>query len=436
MSAMDTSRRAFLRSGTALIFLPALESFGQRRSVNAAEIRKPRPKRMLFLGFGFGVTKETWFPKTKDVGADYALPSGLRALKRHRRDFTIIQGLTNQYLNEAHWGSTFYLTGANRYAEPGQGFHNTVSADQVAAEVLGRGTRFTSIQLGCENAETAGHGPGLSMAWTRQGKPLAGLDTPLAAYHRLFADDRTPLAQRREMLREQRSILDTVLSDAASLRRELSSSDAHKIDEYFQAIRDIETRIGKEQQWLDVPKPRAARDLKEPTGEIAGYQEIKLMYDLIIAAFQADATRVITYRQPVDTLLTSLSVPMAAHTMSHYDPGPRMEASQLRDAKQSELLAYLLDRLKEVQEPDGTRLFDHLALSYGSNISYRHNLDNCPAIVAGGATSIPLGRHLVLENPKTPLCNLWLTLLRGVGVNVDSHGDSTGVIGVRESNAE
>ncbi|MDQ3622661.1 MAG: DUF1552 domain-containing protein [Verrucomicrobiota bacterium] len=425
MKSPVQTRRAFLRSTTALIALPALESLGFRRFASAAALIA-RPKRMLFFGFGYGVTKETWYPKQDDTGPGFTLPAGLQPLERHRRDITVIQGLMNKFSNDAHWGSTFYLTGANRYSEPGQSFHNSISADQVAAEVLGKETRFTSIHLGCAKAD--GHGPGLSLAWNRQGKPVGGFDNPLQAYHRLFADDQTSLAQRQTMLRQRRSILDTVLADAGSLQRDLTKLDQEKLDEYFQSIREIETRIGKEEQWLGVPKARPASALQEPAGEVAGYQEIKLMYDLMVAALQSDATRVITYRQPVGTLLPSLGVRMSAHTMSHYDPGPRMEASQLRDQKQSELLAYLIDKLKAAKEPDGSSLFDHTVLSYGSNISSRHDLFNCPTIISGGGAGLKLGHHLVLADPKTPLCNLWLTLLQRVGVPVESHGDSSGTI--------
>ena len=246
------TRRAFLRSTTALIALPTLESIGFQRFAPAA-VPAASPKRMLFFGLGYGVTRETWYPKVEDTGPDFTLPAGLKPLERHRRDITVIQGLMNKFSNDGHWGSTFYLTGANRYSEPGQSFHNSISADQVAAEVLGKDTRFTSLQLGCTrvDGQNDGHGPGLSLAWNRFGKPIAGLDNPLQVYHRLFADDRTALAQRQTMLRQRRSVLDTVLADAGSLRRGLSKRDQEKLDEYFQSIREIETRIGKEEQWLD-----------------------------------------------------------------------------------------------------------------------------------------------------------------------------------------
>jgi hypothetical protein len=427
MPTLAIPRRTFLRSSTAFIALPAFASLGFSRFVSAAP-EVARPKRMLFLGFGWGVTKETWFPDRTKTGKEYSLPNGLTPLASHKQDFSIVQNLSNKFTNEAHWGSTFWLTGANRFAEPGQSFHNSVSVDQVAAEAFGAATRFASLQLSCERGEESGHGPGLSLAWNRQGKPVAGFTTPVVAFHRLFSAESTPLAQRQTLLKQQRSVLDTVLDDAAGVARGLGKDDADKLAEYLQSIRDIETRLAKEEQWLGVPKAQPGEPLTVPQGAMKGYDEIKLMYDLLVAALQTDTTRFATYRQPVDSLIQGLSIPFSGHNLSHYGTGPRMEASQLRDRKQSELLAHLFDKLKAAREPDGTRLFDHTCVAYGSNIQSIHYLDNCPTLIAGGAAGIKLGEHFVLNDPKTPLCNLWLTLLRGVGINAQTHGDSTGII--------
>jgi len=418
------NRRRFLHGGSTLLALPLLESFG----LPAFAARKPivPPKRMIFLGMGFGVTRETWFPHQTETGSDYSLPPGLAALQDHKDDITVIQNLSNQYSNEAHWGSTFWLTGANRYAIPGQSFSNTISADQVAAEAFGKETRFTSIQLNSKDGTSSGHGPGLSLAWNRQGKPVSGLDTPVAAYHRLFSDDKTPLAERQAALRQRRSVLDTVLEDAKSAKRGLSKRDKDKVDEYFQSIRDIEIRLSKEEQWLDVPKTQP-KGLKSPSAKVSGADEMKLMYDLMVAAFEVDATRVFTYRQPVQSLIRSLGATISAHNMSHYDMGERMEVSQQRDRAHAELLAGFIDRLKNIEEVDGSRLYDHVSLAFGSNISSIHYLNNCPTLITGGGAGVKHGRHLV-QPAKTPLCNLWLSLLRGSGVDVDAHGDSTGII--------
>jgi len=418
-----TTRRHFLRSTGTLIALPALESIGFK-AFAAPKVGTP-PKRMVFLGFGWGVTNETWFPDAKKTGSAWELSEGLKPLARHQKDITVVQGCANKFANEAHWGSTFWLTGANRYAEPGQSFHNSISADQVAAAHLGKETRFASIQLNTPDVANSGHGPGLSMAWDPRGKPMAGLENPVAAFHRLFSDDTTPLSERQAMIAQKRSVLDAVLEDAKRVQNGLTKTDIDKLDEYYQSIRDIEVRLGKDEQWLSVPKSKPP--ITEPKPGLAGKAEIEVMYDLIVAALQTDSTRVLTYRQPVGTLLQSLGTKVAPHDMSHYSPGDRMAASQKRDTTQSELLAGLIDKLKATKEADGTTLFDHIALAYGSNIRTIHYLDNCPTVLTGGAANLKLGQHLVL--PKdTPLCNVWLTMLHGLGIEAERHGDSTGLV--------
>ena len=266
------TRRHFLRSGTALIGLPVLESLGFRRFASAATAAAP-PKRLVFLGFGWGITEESWYPDLKTPGADYLLPAGLKPLERHKADFSIVQGLWNKYSDMGHAGSTMWLTGANRYAEAGQTFHNSVSADQIAAAQLGLETRFASIQLnGAEkSAEASGHGPGLSMAWDISGKPVAGQNGPLAAYHRLFSKDDTPIEQQKAMLAQKRSILDTVLENARDLQRGLGKTDTAKLDEYFQGIRDIETRLHRRSQRNHCLRyPAIGRSLRQKAERVAG----------------------------------------------------------------------------------------------------------------------------------------------------------------------
>ncbi len=425
------NRRHFLRSSSALIALPFLESLGFQRFVTAAApgpLAAARPKRMIFLGFGWGVTQQSWYPSLDDKGSGYTLPSGLEPLARHKSDFTIVQGLVNKQVSGGHYGSTFWLTGANEFGEPGQSFYNTISVDQVAAAQLGKETRFDSFILDCGAvAQPSGHGQGLSLSWDARGKPISGPKTPVEAFHRLFSRDAIPLEQQKAMLRQRRSVLDNAMENARELQRRLGRADNTKLDEYFQSIRDIETRIGRDEKWLGVPRP--VPGMTKPAADLSGYQEIELMYDIMVAALRTDSSRVLTYRQPVTTLLTSLDVRIDAHTMSHYPgKGPEyLEASEKRDRAQSALLAGLLDKLKTTREPDGSTLFDHTTVVYGSNIRTGHNLDNCPTVIAGRGAGVRLGQNLVVGK-DTPLCNAWLTLLRGSGVSVERHGDSSGVI--------
>jgi len=422
------NRRDCLRAAGTMLGLPALESLAGMAEPAAADAPvAARPKRIIFLGIGFGVTKETWFPDSAQAGPDYTLPPGLAPLERHRQRFSIVQGASHRHSIDPHSGSTFWLTGANRFAQPGQSFANTISADQVAARAIGGGTRYASIQLsGSEpQMDGDGHGPGLSLSWDAGGRPMAAFNTPVIAFQRLFAEDSQPLAVRQAAITRGESVLDAVLEDAHDMQRHVSIADRRKLDEYFESIRGIEGRLAREKQWLEVPKPKAP--FGQPALVIEGKNEVRLMYDLIVAALQTDSTRVVTFRQPIKHLLTSLGIKVAAHDMSHYNPGDRMEASQRRDAMQSELLAGLIDSLLAAKEPDGSSLFDHTILCFGSNIAHGHMLLNCPTLLAGGGAGIKLGHQIVLPD-KTPLCNVWLTMLRGIGVAAEKFGDSTGPV--------
>ena len=421
------TRRGILRSGSAAIALPFLESLGFRKFAGAAEIAAP-PKRMIFMGMGFGVTADKWFPNRNQVGESYEFPSILKPLEKHRKDLTFIQNLMHQHSQDGHSGSTFWLTGANRYAIPGQSFHNSISVDQVAAEQFGSETRFTSLQLGAKDAGASGHGPGLSLAWNRHGKPVSGLNTPVAAFHRLFSDDKTPLEERQAHLVEQKSVLDTVMSDAKSVSRKISKSDNEKLEEYFQSVREIEVRLAKEESWLGIEKKKPQDSIAEPGESLEGWEEMQIMVDLMVAAMQVDATRVMTYRMPADSMIASLGAGISAHTMSHYSHGERREASEMRDEHNAILLAGLIEKLKASKEADGSNLFDHTALTFGTNLFSVHTLKNCPTLIAGGGAGFKHGQHLVMENHKTPLCNLWLSTLKGCGVEAESFGDSTGQI--------
>jgi hypothetical protein len=423
---VSLNRRRFLRAAGALLALPALESAGFRRFVRASS-PGPAPKRVVFLGTGYGVTQETWFPSLQEPGSSYTLPDGLKPLERHRDAFSIVQGVSNKLSAEAHWGSTYWLTGANRYGDGSSSMHNSVSADQVAAGVLGRDTRFASLQLNGSDPDLSGpgHGAGLSLAWDVRGKPVAGVNNPVALFHKLFSADNLPLEQRQAALREKRSVLDAVGIELADLKRGLNRRDHEKLDEYFQGIREIEMRMGREEKWLAVPKPAAP--MREPGQGLLGVEEVKLMADLLVAAFQTDSTRVATYRLPIANLLKSLAIKVAPHDMSHYSVGERMDASQKRDRVQSELLAGFLDRLQAEKDVEERSLLDSTVVVFGSNLRTVHTLENCPTLIAGRGAGLKLGQNLVVPR-NTPLCNVWLTLLRGLGVELERHGDSSGVV--------
>ena len=417
------TRRSFLRSGASVLALPFLETFAIAKAAAATP-----PKRMIFLGGGFGFTKETFYPDKEGRFEEIGLTEGLRPLKRHQNDITMVSNLTNLGATDPHGGSVSYLTGANVAGTPGKRFFNSISCDQVAAKHLGEDTRFSSLVLSddeSDGGQNSGHGPGLSLSWDEAGNPIPGIKSPLELYYTIFANKADSRAELDTALKKKQSILDIVRVDGGAMKRKLSKGDQEKLDEYFSGVRQVEKGLERQAAWADIPKPDAP--FPEPGEVMPGEQEIKLMYDLIIAALQTDSTRVVTYRQPVCSVLTGMGLTLKAHSLSHYGfSEPRKEASRQRDQKCSQLFAHFLDRLKEAKDSDGSRLFDQCIVSYGTNLRSGHELKGLPAIVSGGGARIKRGHHITLPKQDTPLANYWLTLMQQADVPLDAFSHSTG----------
>ena len=422
----STTRRSFLRSGSAVLALPFLETFAK-----AADLAKAPPKRMIFLGGGFGFTKDTFYPKEAGRFADIGLTEGLSPLKQHRDDLTVVANLSNLGATDPHGGSVSYLTGANVSGTPGKRFHNSISCDQIAARHLGLETRFSALTLSAKEPDggsNAGHGKGLSLAWDDSGNPVPGINRPIDLYYTLFAGANDAPEKIHARLQKKQSILDVVRLNAGGMKRTLSKGDQEKLDEYFTGVRQVETGLERQAKWANVPKPPAPFDA--PVEGITGEEAIKLTYDMLIIALQTDATRVASYRLPVCNLLTGMGETLKAHSLSHYGfSQPRIEASRRRDLKSTSLFAHFLDRLKEAKDMDGSRLYDSCIVSYGTNLRSGHELKNLPALLSGGgAKEIRHGRHVILSKEDTPLANYWLTLLQQGGVPIESFSHSTGIL--------
>ena len=422
----STTRRSFLRLGSSVLALPFLESFANAKSAAATP-----PKRMIFLGGGFGFTKDTFYPKEAGKFSEIGMTEGLSPLARHKDDFTMVTNLTNLGASDPHGGSTSYLTGANVAGTPGKRFHNSISCDQIAAQHLGRDTRFSSLVLSAREADggaNSGHGKGLSLAWDDSGNPIPGINRPLELFKTLFAHPGDSRAELDARLKKKQSILDMVRIDGGGMKRTLSKGDQEKLDEYFTGVRQVEKGLERQAKWADIPKPNAPFEM--PDEGITGEEAIHLMYDMIIVALQTNMTNVISYRQPVCSVLQGMGIKLKAHSLSHYGfSQPRILASRERDKKCSSLLAHFIDRLKEAKDSDGSRLFDNCIVSYGSNLRSGHELKNVPAIVTGGgAGQIKHGRNIVLPEKDTPLANYWLTLMQQANIKVDSFSHSTGIV--------
>ncbi|MCR9200814.1 MAG: DUF1552 domain-containing protein [Planctomycetaceae bacterium] len=419
-------RRSFLRVGSSLIAVPFLETMASAQQANT-----PPPTRVVFLGGGFGFTKDSFYPTKAGRFADIGLTEGLTPLQRHQNDVTMVSHLTNLGATDPHGGSVSYLTGANVAGTPGKRFHNSISCDQVIAKHIGGNTRFPTLTLSAkepDGGQNSGHGPGLSLSWDPSGNPVPGITRPLDLFYTIFANPNDSRAALDARLQKKQSILDVVRLNGSAMQQSLSRHDRDKLDEYFTGLRQIERGLQRQAQWADTPKPKATIDA--PDEGITGEDAIKLMYDMIIIALQTDSTRVVTYRQPVCSLLSGMGIALKAHSLSHYGfSQPRIEASQQRDKKCLSLFAHFLDRLKDARDSDGSRLFDNCIISYGTNLRSGHELRNVPALLSGGgAAGISHGRHIKLPDQDTPLANYWLTLMQQAGLPLEQFSHSTGIV--------
>ena len=427
MSLHLYNRRTILKAGATSLALPFMESLGMAQVASVAKAASAAaPKRFLFIGCGYGFTKHSFFPTKAGKFSEIGLTDGLKPLDRHKDDITMVSNLTNLGARNPHAGSTTYLTGANVGGTRGRKFINTVSLDQVIAQKVGRDTRFSSLALCGEDA--GGHGPGLSMSWSQKGHPIPGIKNPLALYHELFGQSKESSAEREYRLSQKRSILDAVVAELKFSKKKISKTDQDKLEDYLQSIRQIEQSISKEVEWANTPKPDAP--LAKPGDSMDGVRSLKILQQLMVAAFQTDSTRVITYRQPVDSLLKSWGMNIGSHPLSHQNMSKaRAEISRLKDFKSMELFAGLIDLFKKTPDTNGQSLFDSTLISYGSNIRMGHGLRGCPSIYAGGAAEkLKKGEHIILPEQDTPLANYWITLCQQSGVEMDNFSHSTGTI--------
>ncbi len=434
------SRRTLLRGLGTAVALPWLEAMAPGLAVGATSRARP-PRRLAFFYVPNGIHMKDWTPAA--VGREYTVPYILEPLAPYKQDLLVLSGLTLDAARAHGDGGgdharamSAFLTGRHPRKTHGANLRAGVSADQVAARVVGRQTRFASLELGCERGGQSGNcDSGYSCAyssnlsWRSDSTPMAKELNPRLVFERLFAgaDRRETAEARARRRRERRSILDFVAEDAGRLRAELGGADRRKVDEYLDGVRELETRLARAEADREAAPPLAV-----PDGVPRDYAEhIRLLMDVLVLAFQGDLTRIATFVLANDGSNRSyrfIGVPEGHHALSHH--GRKKEKlAKIRQINRFHVtqMGYLLGKLKEIREGEGT-LLDQCMIVYGSGISDgdRHNHDDLPILLAGhGGGSLRPGRHVVYPN-ETPLTNLYLALLDRMGAPTATLGDSTG----------
>jgi hypothetical protein len=434
------SRRTALRGLGVTLGLPLLNAMANQPVVS-------KPKRSVFLYIPNGVNTLTW--QIEKEGKEFEFSKPLKSLQRHRSDVTPISGLHHpMVLGKHHNCDRVWLTGADVPAD-GSAFRNSVSADQLMAEVQGVSTRYASLELAIE-----GH----SLAWSRDGIQLPAERNTQTIFNMLFGVERESKETIRRRLTRRGSILDLVADDAKRVSDKLGSEDRTKLDDYLTAVRQVEERTQRADRWLNIPKPElASTDIanlsrKLDLSAVANYH--RLFYDLMVMALRTDSTRVITCMICSESnggAIPDIGISQTRHGLSHHNGDPE----QLRRLTQTdtflvEQFAYFLDQLKSHTEADGQTLLDSTQVLWGSGMAYGHSHGNAnlPTLLAGGkALGYKHGQHVDFNLPKigkynlvdamshykicsrpvdgdARLSNLLLTMLQRVDVPVEQFQDS------------
>jgi hypothetical protein len=437
-------RRTMLRGAGAALALPLLD--GMVPALTALAKAATPTKRLGVVTVPNGAPVEYWTPKT--AGAGFEWTPSLKPLAPVGAHVLVMTGLDSVGAERPGGGTTHsqaagaFLTGARPKRTAGSALELGISLDQVAASSpgLGRETPMPSLELSIEGGDTvygvATCDGGFSCAylnnsWANRTTPMPRETNPRIVFERLFGDvGSTSASARRARTERQRSILDAVMGKITHLEAGLAPFDRHKLDEYLQAVREIERRIELAEQQADRELPAVA----SPAGIPMSYEEhVKIMYDLMVLAYQTDMTRVISFmcgREESGATYPQIGITEPHHPLSHHQNDPvRLEKLSKINAYHIQLFSDFLVKLGSTQDGEGS-LLDHIMILYGSAIrdSNRHTTENLPLlIVGGGCGEIKGGRHVIC--PKgTPLTNLQYTMLLKLGVPVDRFGGTDGEI--------
>lgn len=429
------NRRMVLRGIGSTIALPILDSMVPAFTSLRAAIKPVYRFGAVFVPMGAAM--KHWTPTTE--GALELSPS-LQPLDSIRDRCMVITGLSS---NQAHIKDggphprtqAAWLTGSLPRRTEGADIRAGISVDQVLARELGKETQIRSMALGIEsNAVLGVCAQGYSCAyqntvsWLNDTTPIPTEDNPRAVFERLFgASDSTDVVTRRADIRKDRSVLDSVNEELRRFRNGMGPQDRVKIEQYVDAIRDVERRIRIAEKQIDKELPV----VDQPMGIPATYEEhTKLMVDLLALSYQTDLTRVSTFmlaREASNRAYPEIGVPDAHHPLSHHADNPEklVRLSRL-NAFHLQMFVYLVEKLRSTSDGDGT-LLDNTVLLYGSGMGDPdiHTALNLPTIVVGGSgIDINPDRHLKVKD-NTPLANLQLSLMQKVGMQVDSFANSS-----------
>jgi len=430
-----------LRGAGAALALPVLDAMTPALSADTK-----RPIRMTFIEVPNGIMMDKWTPGTE--GANFALTRVLEPLADFRDRTLVLSGLDQrqsaalafEIAGDHPRACTAWLTGAHAKMTAGADLRAGISVDQVAAREFGKYTQLASLEVGLESSEVVGSCESAyscayynTISWRNETTPLPMENRPRAIFERLFGDAAaSDPAARLALRQEDRSILDSIAEEVKRLRGVLGGADRSKIDQYLEALRDLERRmqLAEKQDHHELPQ------IAGPIGNPQVFSEYyKLMTDLMVLAWQTDMTRVCTFQ--IGHEMSGRAYPEvgfgdAHHAVTHHQGDPeKIEKTTKINVFHTKMLAYYLDRLRATPDGDGS-LLDHAMILYGSALSdgNAHSNVDLPLVVAGHAGGLRGGRHIASE-PRTPVANLFVELMNSAGLETEKFADSTGRVELR-----
>ena len=416
-SDVAVNRRSVLKGlSGALLALPRL-------NLMAGSNQAAPPMRMVCVGTNFGFVPHLFFPT--EVGRAYRAPELIQPLDSHRSKFTIFSQLDHGSEGVGgHGGVHGFLSGILSKHAKGYEERN-ISVDQKAAEFVGTGTRFASMQI------SAGGDSGSALSWSRSGVALPSQSDLSVLFQRLFqAPKRQAMSVLRRAQQEKRSLLDLVESDAKVLQRRVGREDQEKLDQYFTSVRELELKLTQFETWLARPKPKTQYALPAEASSLDFVDRVPLYYDLMALALQSDSTRVITFSL-ADLGANSGGFPITRgyHQLTHHGKVPSyIKELSMIERFHTEQFGRFLGKLDSIQEGNGKTLLDNTMALLGSGMgnASSHSNKNLPLLLAGGGFNH--GYHRRYEKGTTPACNLFVSMLQRFGLETDSFNRSTGTL--------
>ena len=416
------TRRTFIRAGAVSLGLPMLDAMLPEKSNAGMKTDGGIPSRMVLIHRPLGTYHPFLVPEKS--GPDYAPTRYLKPLQAHRKNLTLISGISHKgYPNSHHTESAMFTGVSPEGLARADDIHNTISMDQLTSEKIGHLTRVPSLTLNTANCA--------SLSWNRKGVPVPWERSKANLFKKLFIDG-TPdeIAREIKRLEHGRSILDGMRNQLKSLGASLGSADRERLELLASSIREAEKMLLQDEAWVSKPKPRVEATVRQFEQSQHWIESQQQWYGLIHLALQTDSTRVVVLGLGEQGQQNIPDLSIGHHDASHHGKDPaKIEQFARYEEKEYQTFAGFLDKLSATTEA-GKPLLDSTQVLMASSLgdASAHSSDNLPVFLAGGGFKHK--GHLAFDQKNNyQLSNLYVRMLQKMGIETQKFGACTGILG-------